>query len=167
MTDLYSGHGWKVTLNNAELPDGRTKTDVRVHRADSAHLLAFFDDEHILMLREFRPFWGKYIWMLPSGKIDKEVDLMTGAQRELQEETGHKAAELKLLWSVNQSDTIDITNHIILAKGLTEAPLPQDADELIEVHTCTLEEALKNVESSAKIHTPSAYALRRWMMEHQ
>ncbi|TSC57703.1 MAG: hypothetical protein Greene041619_1038, partial [Candidatus Peregrinibacteria bacterium Greene0416_19] len=32
--ELFSGHGWRVTLEEAPLPDGRVKTSAHVHRAD-------------------------------------------------------------------------------------------------------------------------------------
>ena len=48
------------------------------------------------MLREYRPFYGTYIWMIPSGKADKEKDILVAAQRELQEETGITATEYRL-----------------------------------------------------------------------
>ena len=163
MSEHFSCHGWKFTFEQAKLPDGRTTKDVRVHRPEASHIIALVDDDHVLLIKEFQPFYGHYMWTLPGGKLDKELDLIEGAQRQLREETGYRANSLKELWRVNVSDTLNYTHHIFLGKDLVKDPLPQDDDELIEVHTCTLEEALKNVESSEKIHMPSAYALRRFM----
>jgi ADP-ribose pyrophosphatase len=118
------------------------------------------------MLREFRAFYGDYIWMLPSGKADKEADLDIAAHRELREETGFDAKDLKKYFSCNQSDTIDITNHIYVGRDLFESPLDQDADELIEVHEVTLDEAIENIFHSPKIHTVSAIGLLRYMQEN-
>ncbi len=165
--ELYNGHGWKVTHEEAPLPDGRTKKTARAERPDSVHIIAFQDPEHILMLREFRPFYGDYIWMLPSGKVDKETDIAAGAQRELREETGYKAAELKHLWSANIYESLKNTTHIFIAKALTKDPLPQDAHEMIEVHSLVPHEALENVLSSKNVHLPSAYALLRLLREEQ
>lgn len=165
MSTLYEGQGWKITLDAAKLPDGREKKVARVHRADSAHIIAFAKSGNILMLREFRPYYGAYVWMLPSGRIDKENDVEAGAQRELQEETGWFAKELTHLWTVNHSESIVSSNHIFLARNLTKAPLPQDEDELIEVHEMPIEEGLKNILESQKVHLPSAFALMRYMRE--
>jgi ADP-ribose pyrophosphatase len=159
MEELYSDKDWQVILESASLPDGREKHVSRVKRADSAHIIAFKDDDTILMLREYRPYYGTYIWMLPSGRVDKESDHITGAQRELQEETGFRAEKLDLMCKTNYSESLIATNYIYVASGLVKDPLPQDDDELIEVHECTLEEALENVLTSEVVHTPSAYAL--------
>lgn len=163
---LFNGHGWKVVIEVAPLPDGRKKKVARIHRADAAHVIAFVDEKHILLLREFRPFWGDYVWMLPSGRIDKEKDIAAGAQRELQEETGYRANHLELLWTVNHSESMEMSNHIFLGQDLVKDPLPQDSDELIEVHEVEIEDALDRVLSSPKVMLSSAFALLRYMREN-
>jgi ADP-ribose pyrophosphatase len=163
METLFDGFGWKVTMEEASLPDGRVKKVARVKRADSAHIIAVLPSGNILVLREFRPYYGEYIWMLPSGRVDKETDALAGAQRELQEETGYRAEKLEHLWTLNHSESLIMANHVYVAEQLIKDPLPHDEDELIEVHELSPEEALKRIESSPKVHLPSAYALRRFI----
>jgi ADP-ribose pyrophosphatase len=165
METLFDQFGWKVTIEEAPLPDGRVKKVARVGRADSTHIIAFTDSGKIIILREFRPFYGDYIWILPSGRADKELDIVEGAQRELQEESGFRAGRLEHLWTVNHSESLKSSNHIFVAHDLVKDPLPPDGDELIEVHECSIEEALERVELSPKVHLPSAYALQRWLRE--
>ncbi len=165
MTDLFQGHGWRVALETAILPDGREKKVVRVHRCDAASVLAFKDPQTLLLIREYRPFWGEYVWMLPSGKIDKEHDLEEGAHRELREETGFAARSMRHYCSTNQGEGISITNHIFIAEDLYPDPLPQDEHELIKVHECTIDEAISRVLESPFVHTVSAYALLRYARE--
>lgn len=167
MEELYNDHGWKVILDSATLPDGRVKKVARVARADSVHIIAFASDTTILMLREYRPYYGTYIWMLPSGRADKEKDMSVAAQRELQEETGFRAEEITFYCKTNHSESLIMSNHIFIAKNLSHAPLPQDDDEMIEVHTLGLKEALENVLSSEYVHTVSAYGLLRYCRDHQ
>ncbi|MEK7563934.1 MAG: hypothetical protein AAB544_06110 [Patescibacteria group bacterium] len=64
---LWSDKHWQVIQAIGTLPDGRVKKAIRVKRPDAVHLLAFPSPKTILILREFRPFYGTYIWMLPSG----------------------------------------------------------------------------------------------------
>jgi ADP-ribose diphosphatase len=165
METLFDDFGWKITMESATLPDGRLKKGVRVHRSDSAHIIAFKTPKTILVLREYRAFHGEYLWMLPSGKVDKETDIPSAAHRELREEAGYDAHEMTKLFTANLSDSIDITNHVFLAKDLFESPLEQDADELIEVHELSVDDALKNILGSPKVHLASAYALLRYLHE--
>lgn len=153
-------------MEEAPLPDGRTKKMMRLTRCDSVHILAFPSPEKIFLLREFRPFYQDYIWMLPSGKVDKETDIQKAAQRELQEETGFRADSLKLYCSTNSTESIRFTNHIFVGKNLQKDPLEQDHDELIEVHEMSIDDAIEKVLGSPVVHTASAYALLRYAREN-
>lgn len=166
MSELFRGHGWRIVLESASRPNGKVKEVARVERVDSVHILAFPSDGKVLMLREFRPYYGTYIWMLPSGRADKENDMEAAAQRELREETGFQAGELTYFCNTNHSESILMTNHLFLAKNLTPAPLPQDDFELMEVHTLTVQDALDKVLASEKVHTASAFGLLRYLREH-
>lgn len=159
---LYDDGVWAVRFEEATLPDGRTKKTSRVYRCPSVHIIAETADGKILMLREFRPFYGEWIWMVPSGRVDKETDIPAAARRELREETGYDAKMIEQLWTFHGSEAVVMPNHIFHATGLSHSPLPQDADEMIEVHECSLDEAIDNVFASPKIHTLSAAALLRW-----
>lgn len=167
MTELWKGHGWRVVLEETALPDGRVKKVARVSRPDSVHVIAFpgGGGKNILLLREFRPYYGQWLWMLPSGRADKEDDLITAAQRELQEETGYKAGRIEHYCTTNHSESLISSNHIFLAYDLQPSSLPQDDDELIEVHTVDVPEALDRVLTSPKVHTASAFALLRYLRE--
>lgn len=167
MATLWSDKDWQVILEAADLPDGRQKEVVRVKRPDSAHILAFPTEKTVLMLREFRPYYGEYIWMIPSGRVDKETDALAAAQRELREETGFRAAKIEHWCTTHYSESVIAANHIFLASDLTKDPLPSDDDEEIEVHELTLSDALENVLQSPYVHTASAYALLRYMKEKQ
>ena len=113
------------------------------------------------MLREYRPFYQEYVWMLPSGKVDKETDVAVAAQRELQEETGFRAASLVPYFSARHTERVAYRSHVFLAKELTPDPLPQDAEELIEVHPLSLDEALEHVLKTEVTHSITALSLLR------
>ena len=162
MKELFNQFGWKIFEEKALLPNGKETNAVRVYWYDSVHILAFKTPETILLLREFRPFYQEYIYMLPSGKVDKEVDSIAAAHRELREETGYDAHSLESFGSINLTDSIVITNHLFIAKDLYQSPLLQDDDELIEVLECTIDDAIERVLNSPKVHSPSAVALLKY-----
>ena len=166
MKELFNQLGYRIVLEEAALPDGRVKKIPRVYRCDSVHVIAFAEPKKILLLREYRPFYKNYIWMLPSGHVDKENDIEAAAQRELQEETGFAAKSLTHYCSMNHSETLNFANHVFIGKDLVKDPLPQDAEELIEVHTVSIDEAIEKVEASPVVHLASAYALQRYAREH-
>jgi ADP-ribose pyrophosphatase len=163
--ELFSGHGWKITKESASLPDGRTTTRTRAHYADTVHVMAFDDKGNILILREYRPFYKTWIWMLPSGHVDKETDRDAAADRELREETGFRAEKIRYLWTANATEKLSSSNYFYLASSLIKDPLPQDDDENIEVHALTPEEAYAKIAGSERVHLASAYGLLRYLKE--
>ncbi|MCF7844566.1 MAG: NUDIX hydrolase [Kiritimatiellales bacterium] len=167
MTTLWSDKDWKVILEPASLPDGREKKVVRVERPDSAHIIAFTESGNILVLREYRPYYSTYIWMIPSGRVDKEKDSLEAAKRELREETGYRADKMEYYCTTHYSESVIAANHIYIASDLHEDPLPSDDDEEIEVHELPIEEALNNILESEYVHTASAYALLRYLRNNQ
>ncbi len=163
--ELYKGHGWRVTYEEAPLPNGKSKRIARVYRCDTAHIIAITDAGNVLLIREFRPFFGGYVWMLPTGRVNKEPDPKTAALRELQEETGYRAGEITFLCKANHSEGFPSVNHVFVARHLTKDPLPPDDTELIEVHEFPIPEAIEKVCSGPHVHMPSAYGLLRYARE--
>lgn len=165
MEELFNGDGWKIIRETATLPDGRTATKTRAHYSDTVHLLALNEKGELLVLREYRPFYKTYIWMLPSGHVDKETDHHMAADRELREETGFRAKDLKHLWTANATEKLNATNYFYLAKNLVHDPLPQDDDEFMEVHALLPEEAYERIAGSERVHLASAYGVLRYMKD--
>ena len=54
-------------------------------------------DNEILIIRQFRPPAGRYVWETPAGLIDPGEDAGSAALRELAEETGFSGKLLKVL----------------------------------------------------------------------
>jgi ADP-ribose pyrophosphatase len=155
MTELYNGHGWKVILEESPLLNGGTKQTARAYRCDSVHIVAVPKPGHVLLLREYRPHYAEWVWMLPSGKMDKqdELDPRVAAQRELQEETGFRATHLEPLFMGRPGEALAQKNHLFVATGLSPAPLEADPDEQIEVHEMTVQEAIEKVLATQPVHT--------------
>lgn len=166
MKELYRDGDWVITEESAINPRGVEKILTRIDGCSSVHIIAKTAVGKILLLREYRTFWGCYVWMLPSGKIDKESDPDIAAQRELQEETGFRADNLELYFSSDYVERLKFRTYTYIASDLHPDPLPQDAHEMIEVHEVSLDEAIENVLGSPTVHSASAYALLRYARDH-
>ena len=163
--ELYNDGKWRIVRETAELPDGRKKTIVRGYKSDVVSILAFPSPGKILLLREYRAFDGGWVWMLPTGIVDKEKDPMEAAKRELREETGFRAGTIKHFCTGMHSETLVSLYHFYIATDLVADPLPQDDDEMIEVHEVTVEEAIDRVLDCKTPRMPSAFALMRYLRE--
>ncbi len=96
--------------------DGSKKIFEKVRKIDSTVILAFTDDGKILVLNQQQPNKGNYT-SLPGGMIERGDKPMQTAERELLEETGYVANELKL-WHSHQFHDKAVWNYFyFIAKG--------------------------------------------------
>ncbi|MEA3304047.1 MAG: ADP compounds hydrolase NudE [Pseudomonadota bacterium] len=117
-------------------PNGATRTYERLlgSRQDSVIILPFVDDDTILLIREYAAANECYELSLPKGMVDAGEKPLDAANRELQEETGYAAAELRYLHKFNIAPGyICHTSHAVVATGLTPSPLQGDEPEQLEI----------------------------------
>lgn len=135
------------TIKQAEVvfPSGQVKIFEQAVRPPSITILAIDTKENLLMTREYRPKYKKYLWRLPAGRVDKGESPLRAAQRELREEAGFKAKKMKLFHFTDMGQSLDWKRYTYLATGLTPAPLKGDEDEDITVVPTPIPKAFKMV----------------------
>ena len=116
--------------------------DYIAHRKGAAAVLPVTEDGKILMVRQYRNALDRETLEIPAGSRDSVEELTSVcAARELEEETGYKAAHLELLITV--STTVAFCNETIdvyLATDLTKTQQHLDEDEFINVEAYSVEE---------------------------
>lgn len=130
---VYKGKVFDVRKHIVKTPSGQSVRDIVEHSGGSI-MVAITDEGKILMERQYRKALERAILELPAGKADPdEVPEMTAA-RELSEETGYTASEVKHL--VSYYPTCGYSNellHIFICRGLTPGEKHWDTDECIEL----------------------------------
>jgi ADP-ribose pyrophosphatase len=71
----------------------------RLSNIPAAVCIAVLDEEHGILVKQFRIAIGKYILEAPAGKIEKNEEPMERAKKELEEETGYRAGIFEYLGS--------------------------------------------------------------------
>lgn len=160
---LFSYGSWSGSIESAVLLNGTEKRELRLHRADSVHIVPVLPDGRILLLKEYRPFLQDFVWMIPSGKADHGKTIPEEAQRELREESGHRARVLRPMCSCFSTDAFAFTHHFFIGEDLIEDPLPLEEVEHIEVFSHTFADALDLVLKQKHVHLHSAYALTQYL----
>ncbi len=99
-----------------------------------AAMLAVTDDDCVPLVRQYRIPVGAEVWELPAGLCDREEDLAATAVRELEEECGYTASEVRPLLrtpaaQAAQTAIIDI----FLLTGLRKIDAPP-GDEVFPIH---------------------------------
>jgi ADP-ribose pyrophosphatase len=166
---LRRGHYLTFRIDTIERADGtRAKREVVGHPGAVA-ILAIDDQDRVLMVRQYRVPAGRTLLEVPAGTLD--IDPETGlvedpalaAPRELEEETGYRAATWRLLtsfWTAPGFATELM--HLYLATDLTPAEhdrLGPDEDEHLELERIPWPEALALAESGEIADAKSLVAL--------
>jgi len=96
----YRGGMLQVNEDQVVLPDGGRGTREYVVHPGAALILPLFDDESVLLERQFRYPAGTHFYELPAGKFEPGEPGLETAKRELLEETGYVAGEWRALGKV-------------------------------------------------------------------
>jgi ADP-ribose pyrophosphatase len=139
-TRRYAGRRISVDLDRVRFPDGTTGTLEMVRHPGAAAVVPLLDppdasDPRVLLLRQFRHAADDHLWEIPAGTLEAGEPPAACAARELEEEAGVRAAELRHLTTIFTTPGFtDERIHLYLATGLTRVPAAPERDEFLEVH---------------------------------
>ena len=94
--EVYKNKWMRLREDVAELPNGRQTIYGVCEFGECVGVLPFVDDDNVLMVRQYRYVQQEnQRWEMPTGGIHPGETPEHAAQRELMEESGYRAAELR------------------------------------------------------------------------
>lgn len=143
---IYEGRILSLRVDTVRLQNGEQTTREVIDHQGAAGVVAFDEQGRLLMVRQYRYPIQKEMLELPAGKIDPGETPAQCAARELQEETGYRAAKLTPLGTVLPAAAYDCeTVHLFLAEQLTPAHQHLDEDEFLTVERVDFDRAVQMV----------------------
>jgi len=138
----FEGKLLSLTVDEVALTDGRRAVREVVHHPGAVAIVPLLAGPRVVMIRQYRHAAGKVLFELPAGIIGSGEPPEDCARRELMEETGYRAGELRLLFSTYLSPgySTEII-HVFCATDLDPGAAAPEEDEEIEVMALPLEEA--------------------------
>jgi 8-oxo-dGTP pyrophosphatase MutT (NUDIX family) len=126
-------------------PDGSDGIYGVVHLANLAvGVVAIDDADRVVIVGQHRYTLDTYSWELPEGGVPAHEDPLTGARRELREETGLEASTWEELVRVDLSNSVTDEQAVLyLATDLTHGDAQPDATEALTVRWVPFDEALE------------------------
>ncbi|HEX5826447.1 MAG TPA: NUDIX hydrolase [Candidatus Limnocylindrales bacterium] len=168
-TLIHRGRYLEFRVETIERADGSRGTRDVVGHPGAIAVLALDPDDRLVLVRQWRVPAERAMLEIPAGTLDVHdgvtEDPDVAARRELEEETGSRAAEWRKLaefWTA--PGFASELMHLYLARGLTSVHgaddrLTPDEDERLELVRLTVDEAVAHVESGAICDAKSILAI--------
>ncbi|MGC8765143.1 MAG: NUDIX hydrolase [Brevinematia bacterium] len=144
---IYKGKSFSFFTDTVRFWDDRIIKRDYVNYPEAVVILAFLDNEKVILERQYRYPVKKLLYELPAGKIDNfEETKIEAAQRELLEETGYKASNLEYLISYFPAVGYSTERiHVFKATELIKEKQLLDEDEVIEIEIFSIDDCLKMI----------------------
>jgi len=163
----YQGVFFDVVNDRVRCPDGHIGTREYILHPGAVMVVALADDGSVLLERQYRHPVGRAFIEMPAGKLEPGEDVLTCAQRELQEETGYRAARWQRLGAFHNA--IGYSNEkieVYLARELSLGATATEAGEVLEVFTAPLGRLLQWIDDGTVTDVKTiigAYWLERFL----
>jgi ADP-ribose pyrophosphatase len=146
---VYQAPVFYVTSEQVKEPSGvKVRRDL-IRHPGSVVIMALDESKaeaRVLLIKQYRYAAGDEIWEFPAGRIDPGDTPLSGAKRELAEETGYKAREWKrALFFYSSPGFLDETMSVFLARDLVKGKAKPEDDEFITASLVPISKAVRMV----------------------
>lgn len=148
--EVYANRWIDVVEDVVTLPNGKETIYGVVRCGDCVGVLPFVDDDHVLLVQQYRYVAGRPTWEMPTGGVHAGESLVDAAQRELGEEAGFRAARLEPLTRYHTSKSVvEETAHLFVAHELEPASDEPDETELFRRQVWAFDDVVTAVVTGA------------------
>ncbi|CAB1061939.1 ADP-ribose pyrophosphatase (EC [Olavius sp. associated proteobacterium Delta 1] len=143
----YQGTLFSFVSEDVTLPNGSRTELAMVRHPGSTAVVPMFDDNTVLMERQYRHAVQDYLLEIPAGTMEPGELPLNCARRELEEETGYAAEEFielsqVLILPAYSNEKI----YLYLARDLALTRQNLDKDEIIEVVKYPISDTMKMID---------------------
>lgn len=155
-----------------EFANGERRRYERLHgRGHGAvAVVPMLDAQTVLLVREYAAGVHRYELGLVKGRIDAGETPVQAANRELMEEAGYGARDLRMLRTLTLAPTyMSHQIHVVVARDLYPQRLPGDEPEALEVvpwKLADLGQLILREEFSEGRSIAALFLVREWLQQH-
>ena len=131
---IFKGKLIELHVSKVLFPNNYLSSTEKIIHKGAAAIIPILDAKHIILIRQFRPAIGKFIYEIPAGTLGKNENPIKCAKRELIEETGYSAKKItKVAGFYTAPGYSTEFLHLFRAEGLSLNGIQSEPDELINV----------------------------------
>lgn len=134
---LLSGGIFQVLSEKIRLPSGLEQDLLLVAHPGAVAVAPVLPDGDLLLVRQYRHAAEDWLIEIPAGRMESTEDPLEAARRELEEETGHRAARWRELARFFPAPGFCSEHMVLFAaddlEAVAECVLQPDADEELEL----------------------------------
>lgn len=161
---IFKGKVINLQVDTIKLPDGRTATREIVRHPGAAAVIALHEGK-LIVVEQYRKPLEKTQIEIPAGKLDPNEAPEVAAVRELEEETGYVAKQIKLLHAFYTSPGFaDEKLYVYFTDQVEQGTQHLDEDEDVVVKLITLEEAERYIASGDISDAKTLLAVYTWKL---
>ena len=145
--EIFDGIILHLYKDTVQLPNGKPATREVIRHVGAVGVIPVTDDGKVLVERQFRYPLNRVVTEIPAGKLDSFTeDRLSAAKRELEEETGYRAAEWITMGDYYPTPAYcDERITLYLAKGLSLGQRHLDEDEFLNFEFLPLPDLVEDV----------------------
>jgi len=164
---VYSGRLLRLRVDTVKLPNGRETTREIAEHPGAVAIIPILDNKKLLVVRQYRSAAHKHLLEIPAGTLEPDEAPLSCARRELIEETGYAARQVRKLFSCYLAPGYSTEKiHFFLASQLVHTKTKQAEDESITVRAMDLHEALKAIDRG-RIQDAKTISALYYLATHQ
>lgn len=146
---IYTGKVISLKVDTVEVPKkGYQKREI-IEYPGAAGIVAITDENKVLLVRQYRKAVEKVLWEIPAGKLEQGESPKDCAIRELKEETGYSANNIKLIHKFYTSAGFSNQKiYVYLATDLEKGECNLDEDEFLELHEVDIKDVYEMIDKN-------------------
>lgn len=163
---IYDGKILRLELDQVECKNGKSAYREIVRHNGGAAILCITRDNKVLLIKQYRYAYNEVLYEIPAGKLEKEEDPLSAAQREFEEETGNRALDMSYLTTIYPTCGYSSEKiYLYLVTKFEQAKPHLDEDEFVEPIWLDLREVLEMIQNGILKDAKAICAIQAYLIK--